>query len=690
MAGEYADLEFGLVYDSEQDAFDVSLRYTGVDTVDWPEHPPDLLRIDLPALADLVDDDDAYAEALTRMVFGNSEIARFYEKAMAAAHTAAVHVRLHVDGPSRFHSVRWELLRDPVSNHPIATNSTVLFSRYLSSADWRPIPVRKASEQVALVVVAAPNDVGEYAPGGRDLAPVNLTAELDRARDALKGYRAEFIGGNGTATLAAITARLRDRDDPIDVLYLVAHGALTEDVPLLFLEAADGKADPVDARRLVESFQHLETKPMLAVLMSCRSAGTGTASDDGGALAGLGPRLAGAGIAAVIAMQGDVTMTTAQTFAEKFFAEFADDGVVDRAVAIARAAVRDRPDWWVPVLFSRLRSGRTYYRTEVGRETWSSLALMMRTGRFTPVLGPGFADGIVGSRVEIARRWARRWQMPIAPSGKGNFAQVAQYLRVGRSPGEVRAFLLDYLMSDLREKRRRAGGHELIAEVPRHLLEGSDPEPVILELGRLLRERDPDEPYRAAASLPVKVYVTTGWTDLLQQALRANEQPKDPVTLCFPWNDTVEQVDPHTLEPPTVAKPWVYHLFGRLDNPDSVVLTEDDHFEWLTAWIEQRPSIPPAVSASLMKNSLMFLGYRLDDWDFRVVFQGIKSFGGSSRLRANTHVGVQVRPESQTIEPEAAQRYLESYFGEDRVSLFWSATKDFLRELRANAGGDAP
>jgi hypothetical protein len=26
----------------------------------------------------------------------------------------------------------------------------------------------------------------------------------------------------------------------------------------------------------------------------------------------------------------------------------------------ARAAVRDRPDWWMPVLFTRLRAGRIW------------------------------------------------------------------------------------------------------------------------------------------------------------------------------------------------------------------------------------------------------------------------------------------------------------------------------------------
>ena len=35
---------------------------------------------------------------------------------------------------------------------------------------------------------------------------------------------------------------------------------------------------------------------------------------------------------------------------------------------------------------------------------------------------------------------------------------------------------------------------------------------------------------------------------------------------------------------------------------------------------------------SLVEKSLLFLGFRLDDWDFRVVFQAIKSFGGSQLM----------------------------------------------------------
>ena len=48
-------------------------------------------------------------------------------------------------------------------------------------------------------------------------------------------------------------------------------------------------------------------------------------------------------------------------------------------MAVARGAVRDRPDWWMPVLFMRLKSGRIGYKPGFGEEReglqkWPALA----------------------------------------------------------------------------------------------------------------------------------------------------------------------------------------------------------------------------------------------------------------------------------------------------------------------------
>ena len=142
--------------------------------------------------------------------------------------------------------------------------------------------------------------------------------------------------------------------------------------------------------------------------------------------------------------------------------------------------------------------------------------------------------------------------------------------------------------------------------------------------------------------------MTTAWTSLLQEALWENA--KQPTTLSFPWNTTNMERLPET-ELPTVDCPLVYHLFGRLDDPSSLVLSEDDYLNWLVAWVERRRSIPPAVRKALTARSLLFLGYRLDEWDFRAMFQGLKSFSGGELLRRNLHVAVQQSPESQMVSP---------------------------------------
>ena len=60
------------------------------------------------------------------------------------------------------HDVRWETLRDPGNGASLLTNESVLFSRYLSSLDWRPAGVRPKAGLRALVVIANPSDLASY------------------------------------------------------------------------------------------------------------------------------------------------------------------------------------------------------------------------------------------------------------------------------------------------------------------------------------------------------------------------------------------------------------------------------------------------------------------------------------------------------------------------------------------------
>jgi hypothetical protein len=681
MSGD-SDLEIVLRWDRQRKAFDVGVRVDipASNVEDWLP-PGDPLEIDLDELALRRADEPAYGAALTRMVFRPKDVEPFVVRALN--HTEGryrLHVRLHIAAPPRFHAIRWECLRDPRTGNPIATQSDVLLSRYLSSADWRFIPAQVEHDLRALIVIAGPSNLAEYRFGERTLHDVDIDGELARARTALGRIRDvdQIVGRE--ATLSTMLERL---ERGVDILYLVCHGGLRDDVPMLVLERSDGTADVVDGRRLAERMSELERRPTVVMLGSCQSgAGDGqTWSEDDGELSALGPRLASVGVAAVVAMQGNVSMKTASTFAPTFFAALARTGLVDEAMATARRAVQDQPDWWVPVLFSRLRSGRTYYRpgfTERRESTWQSLELQLSQKAITPVLGPGLAGAIIGTRQQIARNWVERWQMPISPHDQGDLAKVAQYLRVRSSAGNVILRLQQHLLKQMAE-RRDANRDNPIWDLPDEMVRGPSPVPAILEVGQRLRRDDEGDPYRVMAGLDVPIYVTTAWTDLLQDALR--DRRREPTTMTFPWNEHVPVERPRLA--PTAKSPLVYHLYGRLDNPASLVVSEDDYFEWTTAWITARKSIPPVVRGALTSVPLLFLGYSLDDWDFRVVFHGIKSFGGSRLLSRNLHVGVQLSPDnSQSIEPEAAQEYLESYFGEDKITIYWGETRTFLDELR--------
>lgn len=685
MAQESADLEIVLRWRRQDDAFDVGLAYDDPrDPQDRSDYVDEPLVIDTARLATLVTQQEEYGREIGALLFNVPKIRDFFNKALTAAETRniRVHFRLIIDprAPRRYHAIRWEAIRDPEDGFRIATRHNVLLSRYLSTPDWRAVKPPPWHRLKALLAIASPTNLSEKNRVGMPEVPleaVDLEGELHRGHAALKGLDVCELAGPGQVTLSRLLDGL---SAGVDVFYLVCHGGLFGDDPRLYLEKADGRADVVSGAVLAERIAELERPPTLVVLCSCQSAGRGDedmASDEG-ALSALGPRLSAAGVAAVVAMQGNITMQTAALFLPEFFEELSKDGIVDRAVAVARSAISHRErDWWMPVLFSRLKRGRPWYQPEFGEasdDKFRTLIEFIRAGTCTPVIGSGVAgEGILPSREELARSWADQWLMPIAPQSRLNLAKVAQYLSVRTAPRLTQTEVGLYVG---RKLRRRLG-----SALPEALQHSDDLDEIIRVAGQQHRQsatKENPDPYVVLADLRLPVYVTTSWTSLLEDAIRA--AGRRPIVRYFDWySRRFDEDDP--LEP-TRDEPLVYHLFGTINVPRSLVVTEDHYFTWLTEWIKRHEKgIPSQVSLALTDRSLLFLGYHLDDWEFRVLFQSIKSFGGSANLQENPHVGVQVSPENTTIEPEAAQDYLAKYLGKDAISIYWGTCSRFLEDL---------
>jgi hypothetical protein len=308
--------------------------------------------LDAAALLAREHDPAAYGEQLATQLLAGEGARAFMDQALAVAASVRtpLHLRLFIAGKAEaLHSLRWETLRLPGSAAPLAAGEWVRFSRYLDSKDWRPVQAQKRDDLRALVVVAGP-DVA-----GTTLAEVRTEEELRRARAGLGKIQTAELAGRGQATLANLMAGLREG---CDILYLVAHGMVRDGEPRVLLEREDGGRAWTAGGELAAQLGELAQPPSLVVLVSCQSAGTGEQTSS--ALAGLGPRLAAAGVPAVLAMQGNVSMDTAAAFMPAFLRELRRDGQVDRSVAVARGAVRQRFDWYMPVLFTRLEDGRLF------------------------------------------------------------------------------------------------------------------------------------------------------------------------------------------------------------------------------------------------------------------------------------------------------------------------------------------
>ncbi|RRR72993.1 MAG: CHAT domain-containing protein [Candidatus Viridilinea halotolerans] len=667
---DLANLEMSLRrYDLTRYTVDLRFMRPSSDAENQPLHTTrPLVSIDFAALRACSLDPQAYGTLLSASLFADPALRAAFAQARGLAGDCPLRLRLAFDvGAPELHALRWELLHDPNDRLPLSLSSQVLFSRYLASDDWRAVYSRARGDLRALVVIAAPNDLDQFG-----LAPIDVHAERARAAACLGSIPSTILAGAGQATLTALVDTLREG---VDLLYLVAHGALHEGSAHLWLEDAKGASTIISADELVMQMRMLPTCPRLALLISCQSAGNGC--DD--PLEALGPRLTEAGVPAVVAMQGNFSLQSAAIFAPRLMSELLRDGQIDRAVAVARSGLGSAHDAWMPVLFSRLKSGRLWYLPGFtgprGFKRWPAITSSITKGRGTAILGPGLLEPILGTTRTIARHWADRFSFPLAPHEREALPQVAQFLAVTQDVN----FPRDQFSRSLRQALVERYGGELTSSLC--ATGAATLNHLINEVGTRRCATITDEPHRVLAELPFRIYLTTNPDSLLEAALWA--QGREPQVALCPWNDYIEQRLESYDDEPTEQRPLVYHLFGTLDEPESLVLTEDDYFDFLIGVTRHNHLIPHAVRMALADSALLFLGFALDDWNFRVLFRSLMRQEGRSRRSRYAHVGVQITPdEGRITAPEQARHYLESYFQGADISIYWGSSEEFVRELR--------
>ena len=499
----YASLEIGLRRDVED--YRVELRFSKPDDSADPAPEGGIATFDLDALHKLKANAVEYGKALAKGLFGDPAVRTAYARACGAALDRTLRIRLFIDrSASELHQLRWETLRDPQDGSWILTKDHLLFSRHLRSTDWRSVKPRRKDNLRTLVVISSPRNLDL-----RKLKPINVQAELALAKASLGSmFAGELVSDPnhpGAVTLENILVRLREG---FDLLYLLCHGsaggaAAAESVesvlPVLFLENEKGDVALEPGVRFAEGLELLgDARPSVVVLASCQGAGedTNARTRPAGMLAALGPRLAEAGIPAVVAMQGNIFMETISRFMPAFFEELRTHGEIDRAMAHARALVREQEDAWAPTLFMRFRDGAIWYvpgfageRAEF--EQWPRLLSAIRAKRCTPILGPGLVESFVGPAGDMARTWAEATGFPLDQHDSSSLRHVAQYLATSQDKG----FVWEKLAGSVKEELLRRHEPSLAADV-----RAATPERVFREVGVYRRGHDPGRTLRGYSS----------------------------------------------------------------------------------------------------------------------------------------------------------------------------------------------
>lgn len=293
---------------------------------------------------------------------------------------------------------------------------------------------------------------------------------------------------------------------------------------------------------------------------------------------------------------------------------------------------------------ARVRSGPVAGPPPVARpaggldeESWDLVGLEIERGTFVPLLGHAVNAGLLPMPSEIAQLWISRHGLGTTDS---DLAHVTDLLSAEFGPVYPRELLQRELRSDA-----STGAH-----------------------------------HRILARLPVPIYITTTYDDLMERALaEAGRSPRR----VLPAEPEPTSVTASEESEPTVDSPLVVHLFGTVDEPESLVLGADDYLDFLS---KARGHFRVQILAALVRGSWASLGLGPWSWQWRVARHSILAQPGTSRLREHLSFAVIDPRDVSSTDPEAVERM----YARDSIRIFWGTPQQFLEETaeRFAKGGD--
>jgi hypothetical protein len=281
---------------------------------------------------------------------------------------------------------------------------------------------------------------------------------------------------------------------------------------------------------------------------------------------------------------------------------------------------------------------------------WFNLLERIRDEKCIPFLGAGAAVSWLPLSRDIAIEWAQRYEYP--GDDKHSLQKVAQFLAIHNDDSLFPKFLLAKALKRI--------------QVPDFSL------PVFS-----------NTIYTILAELNLPLYLTTNYDHLLENALRA--KGKDPLSEICVWNEHLEEYLAQTGFKSVFTKgseyrgdpdhPLVYHVHGDMDDPHSMVLTEEDYLNFLTYF--HNNSLPSKVLLALTHSTKLYLGYSLTDMNLNVILRTIP------KGAAKKDMAIILLPSGFEEIRDEYVRYLDRYYNEMfNVKAYFGNMQTFGEELQ--------
>lgn len=299
------------------------------------------------------DTDDEMLRQIGNQLFNalfSGEIGKLYSASRSMLEEdQGIVIRLHVSaGAEEIAELPWEFVAEPGGEAFVLLDAPI--ARYLP----QPTPLPTFHTSLPLKVLLS---------GAQTPPQTNVERELNQVAAALSGLGEHVkIQLEPHLTAAALREHLREE---FHIWHFVGHGGFDKDgkTAQLLFEDATGDADAIGARELNIMLNRSGIR--LVVLNAC----------DSGKLAvepfrSIAPALIRAQVPAVVAQQFKVPEEATRAFVTDFYRSLAqglpiDDCITEGRKAIMGSSGLGQADWGIPVLYTRMASGRLFDPPEV-------------------------------------------------------------------------------------------------------------------------------------------------------------------------------------------------------------------------------------------------------------------------------------------------------------------------------------